>query len=573
MRRALTLTAALVALAGCTKDRTEAVVVVNTAGVRVPDDIDFITLTVADAGDVAHPIFTKKLLLCGGAVTQNCMTLPLNFTLIPGVHLDHSSRVQVTAQRGSADVIDDAAVFTFAEGQSLRLDFVLYANCIGNTDCAKRDQACGPDAMCQNVPVVPIHGDPDLGSGGGGGGDDLASGTTDDLSMPGDLSSADLALPGGGDMAVPLDMTLPLGDMACKPLCVAGSCGLSSCGTPCLCSAGEVCDTTMTCQPADMGSTGGPDQVLTWTERTFDGGLFNGIWGLTGRFVVAVGNFAGSSAVFMSTDTVDPLNFVPDPRFTSMGTLYGVSGRSPNDVYVVGPSGVVVHFDGSTWSDAGAGIGSGVGVNGVWVGGPGDDVWAVGGNVSSPGNDPYGFAHHSTAMFPTGTHWSTTTGTGRALQGAWGDGAGFVIAVADETSILYSSNNSGFTGVSVAATNNPLYGVFGLSPPAMWAAGGNGTIWHLDYKSSTGILGSTKETLTPTTTASLFSVGGTTGDLWAVGANNSVYHSIGDGTWTRQTNLPTPDNFTSFHGVFSLGPNDVYVVGNIMGTKVILHGQ
>jgi hypothetical protein len=263
--------------------------------------------------------------------------------------------------------------------------------------------------------------------------------------------------------------------------------------------------------------------------------------------------------------------FTADTRYTAMNTLNGVSGRATDDVYAVGPSGVVVHFNGTTWSDAGAALA--IAVNGVWVGGPADDVWAVGGTISNPGSDPYGFAHYNSTMFPTGTHWATTSGPGRALQATWANGNGFVIAVADETSVLYSATNGGFSGVSIAATNNPLYGVFGVSVTQMYAVGGNGTIWRLNYKSSTGILGSTKETLTPLTTTALYGVSGSAGDLWAVGDANAVYHSTGDGTWTRQTNLSTPANFTNFRGVLALGPNDVYVVGTIMGTKVIMHGQ
>src|SRR5262249_52410479 len=152
---------ALVTLGGCTKARTEAVVVVTTDGVRIPDDVDALTLVVADTSDVANPVFSKSFRVCGGDITSDCFALPLDFTLIPGAHRDHSSRVQITATRNSTPVIDDAAIFTFAEGMSLRLDFVLYANCLGVVDCAQRDQACGPDAMCHPVPSNPIHNDPD----------------------------------------------------------------------------------------------------------------------------------------------------------------------------------------------------------------------------------------------------------------------------------------------------------------------------------------------------------------------------------------------------------------------------
>src|SRR5947209_4381075 len=143
--------------------------------------------------------------------------------------------------------------------------------------------------------------------------------------------------------------------------------------------------------------------------------------------------------------------------------------------------------------------------------------------------------------------------------------------VADGTSVMYSNNNgASFSGIAIDATNNPLYGLFGFDQTQMFAVGGNGAIWRFSYKSSTMLFGSSLQTsLTPTTTATFYAISGSPGHLWAVGANNNVYHSTGDGVWTRQTNLPTPDNFTVFHGVIALGANDVYVVGSIMGTKVI----
>jgi len=575
MRRALVIPAALAAAgAGCSKARTEAVVVVDTAGLRIPDDIDTIQLRVADAADAANPVFDSKFHLCGADVQSDCLALPLDFALIPGAHRDHSSRVQVTAWRRDSDVIDDAAVFTFADGQSLRLDFVLYANCLGNVDCAARDEACGPDAACQPVPAVPIHGDPDFGAGGGG--EDLAGApddlptTPDDLTFtPADLSTAPLDMPMPLDMSTPPDMSMPPDMAHCTPLCALGSCGLSSCGTPCTCAANEHCDTSMMCQPNATDMSGG-GQVLTWTSKTFDSGSFYGVWG-SGNVIYAVGNYAGSSAVFYNSSSIDPLDFAGDTRYPTMVTLDSVFGRSASDLYAAGPGGLVVHFDGTKWVNSSASMT--VDVNGVWVGGPGDDAWVVGGTISNPGSDPYGFAHYNSTLFG-GTHWATTGGTGRALQSVWGDGTGFIMMVADETSVMYSAaQGSSFSGVSIGGTDNPLYGVFGLSPTQMYTVGGNGTIWRLNYKASTMILGSTKETLSPPTTTALYGVAGTTGDLWAVGANNTIYHSTGGGTWTKQTNLPTPDNFTNFRGVWALGPNDVYVVGSIMGTKVIVHGQ
>jgi uncharacterized membrane protein YgcG len=165
MRPAVVLVAAL-ALGGCTKPRTEAVIVVDTAGVRIPIDVEKIHFKVADravGGD--DTVFDADVVMCHDQLSTGCYNVPLSAALFPGkMRPSDSVRVEVDALgAGGKLVIADAALFTFAEGQSLRLDFVLYANCLGNVDCAVRDQACGPDDMCMTINPTPLHGEPDLG--------------------------------------------------------------------------------------------------------------------------------------------------------------------------------------------------------------------------------------------------------------------------------------------------------------------------------------------------------------------------------------------------------------------------
>lgn len=590
MSRTLAIAAlALGALAGCTKARTEAVVIVATDGVRVPDDVDALTLVVADTTDPTNPLFSKSFRVCGGDVTSDCFTLPLDFTLVPGPHRDHSSRVQITATRHATPVIDDAAIFTFAEGQSLRLDFVLYANCLGNTDCASRDQACGPDAMCQPVPANPMSGEPDLSVGPA----DLA--VADDLASTPDLATPpiDLSVP-VVDLARPIDLALPADMAMCTPSCPANFCG-TSCGMPCTClgnhvcqasvcvacgalgqpcCVGNMCNTGVSCNVGtnvceQSGSDGGTaDQVLTWSSQSLDGGAFYGVWGVAGT-VFAVGNFAGSSAVFLNSSTTNPLAFAADTRYSGMGTLYSVYGRSATDVFAGGGSGVLIHFNGTTWSDAGAALSTSVSVLGLWAGGPNDDVWAVGGN-STP---TYLIAQHDSMVFPTGAHWDSSLGNGAPYNAVWADGLGkvFEVGTEDQNRMTTTNDNHNFSAwIMSPSTSQTIYGIFGVSSSLLYAVGTNGVVWRID---ASGAIGTTKETLSPAATPTLYGISGTPGSLWAVGTNNSIYHSTGDGNWILQTNVPTPANFTTFRGVFARGPNDVYVVGNIMGTKVILHGQ
>jgi hypothetical protein len=250
-RRALGLAAAavavgLVALAtGCTTPRTEVVLVVQTDGIRVPEDVARIRILVADrevAADSA--VYDEKVALCHDNLNVACYTLPLTAVLHPGPKQPHDSvRVQVDAlSRDGTVVTSDAALFTFSPKQSLRLDFVLYSNCIGVIECAKRDQACGPDANCITLTPVKLSGEPDLGSSGG------------DMAVPGSVGDLAMTPP---DLTNVTDLS-GCGAITCGPgtTCIASQCNpCGNSGLPCCngsCNLGFSCNGT-TCQ-----SCGGP---------------------------------------------------------------------------------------------------------------------------------------------------------------------------------------------------------------------------------------------------------------------------------------------------------------------------
>jgi photosystem II stability/assembly factor-like uncharacterized protein len=103
----------------------------------------------------------------------------------------------------------------------------------------------------------------------------------------------------------------------------------------------------------------------------------------------------------------------------------------------------------------------------------------------------------------------------------------------------------------------------------MWVVGDGGTIYRFAVdKFNNG--NSSLET--SGTNVQLNGVSGTgPGDLWAVGASGTILHSFGDTTWTQQTNVG--NGMMTLNGVYALAPNDVYVVGSLLGNKLILHGQ
>jgi hypothetical protein len=247
MRRALV---ALALIAGCSSPRTEVVVTVHASGIRIPDDVDALRLKIADrnpgAGD--DQLYDQPVPLCTDATagSPDCYSLPITVTLYPGsMRPTDSVRVQLDAQRNGTPVIADAALFTFSTGHSLRLDVILYANCLGNVGCAQRDQACGPDDQCTTLGTTPLGEEPDLSIY------DLASNDLANL-------TADLTAP-YHDFTVPPDQTIPdltgVDLLNCVPQCTNKMCGFDGCSSTCgTCGSHTFCDVSQQC--ATCGTQG-----------------------------------------------------------------------------------------------------------------------------------------------------------------------------------------------------------------------------------------------------------------------------------------------------------------------------
>lgn len=228
MRRAALAAVAVAALAvaaGCTKHQTEMILVITTEGVRIPDDVHKLHLTVADRQPALDDtVYDADVELCNPTLSTGCYDVPVTAVLYPGKsHGSDSVRVQVDAIGQGGIVIADAALFTFAQEQSLRLDFVLYGNCLGNVECAKRDQACGPLDTCIDIKPGPAGNGP-LDIALPKGPEDLA------MSLPPDMTLVDLA---GADLTqIPPDLTSQPPDMSgCAGVtcdmgeqCIAGQC-------------------------------------------------------------------------------------------------------------------------------------------------------------------------------------------------------------------------------------------------------------------------------------------------------------------------------------------------------------
>ncbi|MBX5480468.1 MAG: hypothetical protein IRZ16_01275 [Myxococcaceae bacterium] len=228
--------------------------------------------------------------------------------------------------------------------------------------------------------------------------------------------------------------------------------------------------------PNDVWIAGNAGTLLhfdgqNWTKATplTDQPLW-GIWGAAPDDVWAVGGsgFSSGSALLLHYDgtTWTPKDVPPLSR-ENVFAFYKVWGTSAQDVFVVGQDGVVIHFDGTGWTDQPSGAK--------------DDL------ISLWGTGP----HHVVAV----------GGRGNGIVAEW--------------------NGSEWKTTSLA----PLPGLNGVwmdSDDAAWVAGTQGTLGALDLSSKTLDADEVEDS-----TLDFHSIFGSGDRLWSVGGNLAVGASTG----------------------------------------------
>ena len=225
--------------------------------------------------------------------------------------------------------------------------------------------------------------------------------------------------------------------------------------------------------------------------------------------------------------------------------LSAVWGAAANDVWAVGPEGVVLYWDGLAWSPVASGVDADL--SEVWGSSP-NDVWVIGygddGGVILHG-DASGLVVQSTV--PEGLH------------AIWGSGPSDVWIVGEAGTILHW--DGGAWASFDSATANQLEGVFGLAADDVWAVGVAGTTVHWD-----GLAWSSVEAVTAMTLRSIWGAG--PDDLWAVGPASSegipgfwdpimgVIHWDG-ASWSVVDDV----GGTQLHGVAGLPSGEAWAVG------------
>lgn len=226
----------------------------------------------------------------------------------------------------------------------------------------------------------------------------------------------------------------------------------------------------------------------------------------------------------------------------SKGTLYAVHGTSCSNVYAVGASGLVMHYDGTRWK---ALPGFHTTFRAVWV------RLASG---SSSSYEVFAVGEQGTLIFFNGALWNSIAIATETLTGLWGDGTS--LYVVGENGTLLSHTSQGWTSVKTGIRDN-LYGIWGSSSNHIFAVGNVGTLLYYNGKKWS--------TLQSPTSRNLLAVWGS-GSTHAVAVNGDGQVIRYDGSiWLSVNSFVTSYNL---HDVWGTSARNVYAVGDV-GT--ILH--
>jgi hypothetical protein len=268
-------------------------------------------------------------------------------------------------------------------------------------------------------------------------------------------------------------------------------------------------------------------------------------------------------------------------QYVGTTDLHGVAAIAADDVWIAGYRGVVAHFDGSGWTEGALPVSPTYGVpdtnamwatarNDVWVGAFGGVVSHYDGaswtttDVAAPFGDfweVWGSARDDVWFFGDNeaVHWDGTQFVTGAPTGVQGVGWGYSrtdVWGADVNGGLRHDANGTWTPVA-ASTQFSYSGGWCPGPDEAWIVTYDGKIVHA----------------TPTITATpldapdfsvLWSVAGVAGDAWAVGAGGRQWHFDGT-TWTPLY-PPLTGTLTSISGT---ADDDVWAAGD--GGTVMHH--
>ncbi|MCP4674238.1 MAG: hypothetical protein GY854_01705 [Deltaproteobacteria bacterium] len=230
--------------------------------------------------------------------------------------------------------------------------------------------------------------------------------------------------------------------------------------------------------------------------------------------------------------------------------LHGIWGVSVEDIWAVGDSGTIIHFDGVTWSSADSATSADL--TDVW-GTADNNVWAVGGYDENKG----------VILHYNGERWSEIINqVGQKLFAIWGSKATdiWTLGGADQKTLLLHFNGSSWQMVNVPGSMTLGRDIWGDGFGNVFVTTA-GNVAKYDGASWT-ILDEGFEAARPAFTV----WGASTDNLYVAGSNSIVRHWDGS-KWSNslQFNLETGFDL-QFHSIWGSSADNLFAVGVLMGT-------
>jgi len=262
------------------------------------------------------------------------------------------------------------------------------------------------------------------------------------------------------------------------------------------------------------------------------------VWGNSATEVFAVGDGANNVVVQYNGSGLD-WTTMPTP---SSGTPLRIWGAAGNDIYVVGLSGLLWHYNGSDWTDETGNSNTTEILSGL-TGNSGSNVVAVG--------------YNGTVMRFDGSTWNAekVSLTQVDLYGIWGASENEVFAVGAQETIL-NYDGAAWTVMETLVDGVVLRAVAGNSGSNVYAVGDSGKIRQYD--------GNWTDVTDVVTTANLNGVWvAANGEVFIVGdpnptsGNATIIHFDGVSTWTPMTSGTT----NTLNAVWGISESNVFAVG------------
>jgi len=184
-----------------------------------------------------------------------------------------------------------------------------------------------------------------------------------------------------------------------------------------------------------------------------------GVWGSSSTDVWAVGGdpLTEDVGVIVHFDGSSWSDVVVPELDRPSRALFKVWGTGPSNIYAVGDSGVILHYDGAVWTQEASGTTKDL--ISLWGTGP-NEIVAVGGRSNA------------TIVRNNGSGWSAEVGTESGLNGVWVDSQGSA-HVCGQLGRVGVVEPGAQTYTSETITNLVLHGAFGFDGGPHFVVGGS----------------------------------------------------------------------------------------------------